>query len=618
MHRGALALVIAVGTLTACSSGGKTAQLPAELRSALTSASPVTNVVTADDQETHVLLDDVGLRAKFGGEADAVYALLDKARGQAFETEPAPSFTSAIHTKAFVTGPPEVRLVDDTFLQSMPLQFATHFAEGLDFLTSSSESGTGSEDEPEHNPASKQDDGVRTVTDNVSESWGIDVAGSRVTVALGAKLTETVTDDKTHSVLVWVTESRTYKGVIDICPDTAGGVPLNVTTQILIDTSTGKSVSSDATLDLHGHVNDQAGLSSVDATYENHSKLPAGSIDLSMGNLSLPGTANGYDGSSLNTSSATGSVNTTGDETAGLKFAVSDLGLSVNLIEPVMEAAQKLWRNGRCVVVAVPKYNAETPRKIAEQGSVQHTEEVDTNSDTTFGVTLKHRYGAPPQAPVDLSLSGEDKLDPEHLDAAPGTVTYTAPSDDGKTATVTLTSTSKRGIGKLVIEFDTKSKKLAMSMSGNMRFGSNGITLTAQFQGSTGVFKPVGDGKYRASLPAITSYTITVPGENCSSANGNEGRGTLVFDGTRVDGPDNKPVWHVQLDEKRSFVHTNESACGISFSDLPLSGAGGGLVGSMASIAHVVTIPGDGGTVRVNKNIAGLTVNETFVATVPK
>ncbi|HWS46696.1 MAG TPA: hypothetical protein VN636_12600, partial [Acidimicrobiia bacterium] len=488
----------------------------------------------------------------------------------------------------------------------------------LDFLTSTAGSGTGTEDLPEHNPASRQDDGIRTVTDNVSESWGVDIAGSRVTVVLGAKLTETITDDKTHSLLVWVTESRTYKGVIDICPDPSGGVPLTVTTRIQIDTSTGKSVSSDATLDLHGHVNDQAGLASVDASYENHSKLSGSSIDLTMANMSLPGTANGYDGSSVNTSSATGSVNTTGDATASLKFAVSDFGLGVNLVEPVMEAAQKLWRNGRCVVVAVPEYNAETPRKIAEQGSVQHTEEVDTKSDTTFGVTLKHRYGAPPRAPVDLSLSGEDKLDTEHLDAAPGTITYTAPSDEGKTATVTMTSTSKRGIGKLVIEFDTKSKKLALSMNGSMTFGSGSITLTAQFRASSAAFKPVGDGTYRASLPATTSYILTFPGENCSSANGTEGRGTLVFTGTIDQGPDKKPVWHVKLDGKRSVVHTNETACGKSFSDVLLSGTSGGLVGAMASIAGVITLPVDGGTVHVNKNLSGLHMSATFVATVPK
>jgi len=614
--RGLVAVVVTVGVLASCSGGGKSAQLPPELRSALRSA-PVTDVAAASDQETHALFDDVGLRARFGADTDAVYSLLDKARRQAVESEPAPDFTNVVHTKAFVTGPPEVRLVDDTFLQSMPVQFARQFAESLDFFTSKSGSGSGTEDMPERNPASRRDDGKRTVTDNVSESTGVDIAGSVVTLVLGAKLTETITDDKTHSLLVWVTESRTYKGVINICPDPSGGVPLTVTTQLHIDTSTGKSVSSDATLDLQGHVNDQAGLASVDASYENHSKLPGGSIDLSMKNMSLPGTASGYDGSSLNISSATGSVTSTGDETAGLKFAVSDFGLSVNLIEPVMEAAQKLWRNGRCVVVAVPQYNAETPREIAEQGKVQHTEEVDTKSETTFGVTLKHRYGSAPQAPVDLSLSGEDKLDAEHLDAAPGTVTYTAPSDDGKTATVTLTSTSKRGIGKLVIEFDTKSKKLAMSMNGSMTFGSGSITLTAQFRASSAAFKPVGDGTYRASLPATTTYNLTFPGENCSSANGSEGRGTLVFTGTIDQGPDKQPVWHVKLDGKRSVVHENETACGISFSDLPVAAAGG-LVGGMASIAGVITFPADGGTVRVNKSLSGFSMNATFVATVPK
>ena len=181
-----------------------------------------------------------------------------------------------------------------------------------------------------------------------------------------------------------------------------------------------------------------------------------------------------------------------------------------------------------------------------------------------------------------------------------------------------MTSTSKRGIGKLVIEFDTKSKKLALSMNGSMTFGSGSITLTAQFRASSAAFKPVGDGTYRASLPATTSYILTFPGENCSSANGTEGRGTLVFTGTIDQGPDKKPVWHVKLDGKRSVVHTNETACGKSFSDVLLSGTSGGLVGAMASIAGVITLPVDGGTVHVNKNLSGLHMSATFVATVPK
>jgi hypothetical protein len=70
----------------------------------------------------------------------------------------------------------------------------------------------------------------------------------------------------------------------------------------------------------------------------------------------------------------------------------------------------------------------------------------------------------------------------------------------------------------------------------------------------------------------------------------------------------------VTLDPDRSLVHTAETACGISFSDLPLSGAGGGLVGAVASLAGVITLPADGGTVHVQKAF----IDATFVATVPK
>ena len=89
-----IAVVVAVGMLASCSGGGKSAHVPPELRSALTSASPVTDVAAVSDQETHALLDDVGLRAKFGANADSVYSLLDKARKRAVEAEPVKDTTS--------------------------------------------------------------------------------------------------------------------------------------------------------------------------------------------------------------------------------------------------------------------------------------------------------------------------------------------------------------------------------------------------------------------------------------------------------------------------------------------------------------------------------------------
>jgi hypothetical protein len=70
----------------------------------------------------------------------------------------------------------------------------------------------------------------------------------------------------------------------------------------------------------------------------------------------------------------------------------------------------------------------------------------------------------------------------------------------------------------------------------------------------------------------------------------------------------------VTLDGNRSQVHTSETACGLSFADLPLSGAGGGLVGAVATVAGVITIPADGGTVHVHNG----GFDATFVATVPK
>lgn len=615
LARAGLALTVTVSLLASCSGGGggggKSA-VPASLRDALAATKPVTDVTATSDAQTHVLLDEVGLRAQLGANADAVYALLDRARHKVVASEPPLDLGLFARTKAFEVGPSEPRLLTSDTSFTTILEFTEFFAASLDGLTSGKDQGTLTHDFPTSPPATS-DDGTRTVTDTLSQSIGLDVAGSRITAVLHGTLVQKVVDDKTHALVAQATESRTYRGEINICPDAGGLVPLTISGQVRINTPS-KTTTSDSKLDIKGHVDDQGALGSVDASYQNNSKWDAGSVDVDMGNISLGVGSGAYNTSSFGVGNATGTINTTGDAKAGIGWAMTDLALSASTAQPALKEAQRLWQHGRCVVVAVPDYGAETPLRIVDQDGVQHTEDVDTSSETKFAVTLKHRFGAPPAAPVDIALSGEDKIEPDHLDAAPGSITYTAPGEEDKTATLTLTSTSKRGIAKLLIRFATKPKKLALSMNGTVSFNGGIVTLNARISASQATFKPVGDGTYRATLPATTSYSLAISAPNCSSGSGSEGRGSLVFDATLAEGPDKQPIWKVTLDSKRSSVHTSETVCGITFTDAELSGAGGGLAGTVASAAGTMTFPADGGTVHASRN----GVDATFVATVPK
>jgi len=617
--RAGLALVLAVGVLASCSSGGgdskSASRVPAPLTAAFASVAPVTDVTATSDRQADVMLDEAGLRAKLGADADAIYALLDKARDKASGAEPPPDYTKTARTKAAVTARPnEARLLTATGSLSTILEFSEQFAGMLDLLTSTPGRGGSLTYEWPPSPPSVEDDGTRTVSDTIEQSIGFDVSGSIVTAVFSGTHKQTVTDDKTHAVLAQATDTRTYHGEINICPDAGGLVPLTINAKIRVSTSAHTS-TADSTLAIKGHTDDQAGLGSVDASYQNQSDWDGGSVDVDLTGMSLkPNGNHAFDPASLDLGQATGKIDTSGDAKAGIGWAMTDLVLNTNTAEPALTQAQNLWRHGRCVVVAAPDYSAETPIKTTEQDSVQHTEDVDTKSETKFAVTLKHRFGAPPAAPVDAALSGPDKIDPDHLDAAPGAMTYTAPGEEDKTATLTLTSTSKRGIGKLVLRFATKPKKLELTMNGTVTFGSSIVALVAHVHAAKAPFKPIGDGKYRATLPVTTNYSLAIAAPNCNSGSGSEGAGSLVFNATTSVGPDKKPAWKVFLDANRSKVHTVETVCGISFSDVQLSGEGGGLAGVIGSSAGIMTFPAEGGTVHVHKTF----VDATFVGSVPK
>lgn len=604
MKRAPIAVIALLAvTLTGC--GGPTSKARAIARQVSRRGDPV----AADDAATNARLDQLRVGRQLGANANAVYALLAKGRHAAIGAQAAPDV--ATRPVALRSGP-QVVFMSSSGAVTFALEFAEYFKAVLDPWTTSGYGGRTETIGPTTSPPVTEDNGTQTVSNTVSETWTITGAGSTVKFTLAGEVDQTVTDDKSHAVLVQLSDARTYSGQINVCPDGAGAAPATVTTHVRVKSLT-KTASEDMTLSTTGHVSDQAALTSLDSSYTNISSWDTGGFTLKFNSISEQATGNGFSPVNIDLSAA--SFNTAGTATDADASAVGgEAALNLSQIEPAFLEAQRLWRNGRCVMVTVPQYDAETPEPTSQQHDVQHKEDVDKGSETNFQVTLKHRFGGTPTAPIDATLAGDKKIDPDHAPGAPTSFTYTAGDHEDDKADLTLVSTSKRGIGTLVIEFRVKPKKLALAMDGTVTFGYGPVTLTAQVHGAKATFEPVGDGTYRASLPASTSYTVTFPGENCNSASGSENSGSIVFNATSAEGPDKKQVWHVTFDPQRSTVHTSESACGRSFSDVALSGAGGGLVGAVASALGPLTFPSDGGTVHVNTPI----FSGTFVATVPK
>ncbi|HZQ57658.1 MAG TPA: hypothetical protein VFA84_06470, partial [Acidimicrobiales bacterium] len=498
------------------------------------------------------------------------------------------------------------------------IEFSSVFAGWLDPATSATDlSGSHDLHQPPSPPVS-DDDGTQTVSTTVQEDYSFGAYGSVATLRLTGTIAQTVTDDKTHAVLAQFEDARSYTGKIDVCPGVAGDVPASVTVSIRITGAT-TSATDQSEGTFGGHVNDSAALTSVTAAFDHtvnwKSSQGTGSLSLQMSNISLPGSATGVSVGSMDISNVQASESLSGIATdANATQAAGGDGLTMGLMEPVFAAAQKLWRNGRCVVVTAPDYKAETPISVSQQGQVQHTEEVDKGSDTKFAAALRHRFSSVPTAPIDAALSGDKSITPEHAPAAPTSITYTAGDKDDAKADVTLVSTSKRGIGKLVLEFKVKPKKLKLTADGTLTVSLSAFTITAAVHVPTVTFADDGSGTLKGTASTSANITEHVGPLTCTGTE----TGTIDMQAERVE-VSGTETWQVRANVQPGHATLNMACPGASVSGYGFSQAGYGP--DFLSNLGTVTIPADGGTVPVHKTIpkpGGIVYNDdaTIMATV--
>jgi hypothetical protein len=191
--------------------------------------------------------------------------------------------------------------------------------------------------------------------------------------------------------------------------------------------------------------------------------------------------------------------------------------------------AENNWRSGGCV-------------KIVATSSGR----VDPASTTAIPVTVLGRYdGAVVPAKLEAVLAGGASLDPTLLAQTPGTLTYTAPSERGKAATISLTATSRRGIAKLDLTANTGGQGYTASgggtsgrggtitISGTVADVTAPFTLDGVFPGGgatfaftpkdehggaytfTGGFGLQGGGTYTITGAAGGPLTLTYVGQGC-------------------------------------------------------------------------------------------------------
>ncbi len=449
---------------------------------------------TPRDVEFEAFIANVGLQTAFGARADEILDQLRKTRAAAAlglgrsSARGRPGLAAPV----LVTGPEAV-------LVGMPGAFTVLFGALLDRLTAEGRGGQ----QPRKTSSSTEEGPTSRTTTVLNQTVDATVNGSRVQIVMHWTYQTATTDKASGATLVDTTDDRTIVGVIDVCPSAAGLVPgsLDSHMQSVAAVQSGSNTTRTTTTSstFSGQVDDRAALGQV--------------VQVGQTSSTWSGGGAGSSGSLTGTLSGAGAMTFDGDRsgTGAAFLGVVQAALVMYGPGGVYGEAEKLWRNGRCVMVTAPDYSVETPLKVSEQEKQQHDEEVDVDSETKFSVSLKHRFGGGALSfPINAELtSGDKKLEPSKLSGS-GSLAYKAPAEPEKNAIAQLKSTSKRGIGTLVVGFHTVGKHLKLSIKGTLRQPFGPFTYVANISIGPADFQKV-DATAREATGAV-NLTIRVEG----------------------------------------------------------------------------------------------------------
>ena len=281
------------------------------------------------------------------------------------------------------------------------------------------------------------------------------------------------------------------------CPNDAGQVSFTIKERFNGE-SGGASYTVDLSADVRAEVNEDAEMvnMTIDTTQGTRRVKDGKNIYVESGVTNKNGTTS-------NQRVIRSSQDATSDDVANLSAAGE--AAAYNMALGSLLFAQSNWEKGGCTAI-----QASLP------------ESVQTGSTTSIPVTVHHKFdGSEVPSKLKAVLSGEKSVNPTTLPMTPGTLTYTAPDENGKTATITLTATSKRG--KATLELTTSTGGAAYQIVGGLdEFQTNTavcdimgpFTLTGggfalNFSGglsgtytySGGPFGAAGSGSYTISLP---------------------------------------------------------------------------------------------------------------------
>ena len=235
-------------------------------------------------------------------------------------------------------------------------------------------------------------------------------------------------------------------------------------------------------------------------------------------------------------------------------------------------------------MVTSPTYGVES--EFVPSGLPAHTEDVDQGSSTPFDAGLKHRFDAKLTATIEAVLfDGKEKVTPSSIAKPPGTLTYEAPAEDGKDAVVKLTSTSRMGIGVLVLKFHTGAQKLKVSIEGSMTTSGLGVSYTTKLTVKDLVFEKLPDGTYAGSAPATAEIRLAIA--DCTKPYVQKGTFRMTATREKVEDQALERRWYVKWDPATTFDGTG-SCLGVPMDSFTGSGETGPIAGFMFVLGDLV------------------------------
>ena len=207
---------------------------------------------------------------------------------------------------------------------------------------------------------------------------------------------------------------------------------------------------------------------------------------------------------------------------AALGMGISALSMALNN-----------WQNGGCVKIV-----AASPGTVAP------------GSTTQIPVKVLSRFdGADVPSKLDAALTGGASVNPTSLARTPGTLSYKAPDERNKTATIALTATSRRGIAKLALTANTGGGA-AYHVAGGLQdfqvdqdvcdvmapFSLDGTIGIAKFSGGltgtyvvTGIFDIHYEGTYVITLPNGPGQPGSMVATSSGTISGVAGSGSETY-----------------------------------------------------------------------------------------